>query len=130
MKRYLEDDRISQVRNGVSWSMPQQEFRTDVELIVKRVLNDLERKIFDLRLVREYDWQRCTRHLGIDRGLFHHTLYRVEAKLGRAFLESEPFALYPLYRYFEHGRRKISVSIPRDDKDTARSLVRILQAAA
>jgi hypothetical protein len=36
----------------------------------------------------------------IDRGLFFHTVYRVEEKLGRAFVETEPYGLFPVDDYF------------------------------
>jgi hypothetical protein len=54
--------------------------------------------------------------LKIDRGTFFHTVYRVEEKLGRAFAETEPYALYPLDDYFggtvRMGQAKAFISDP------------------
>ena len=36
----------------------------------------------------------------MERGDFFHEVYRIQQKLGRAFRELEPFALYPLNEYF------------------------------
>jgi len=45
-------------------------------------------------------WKLCTRKLEIDRGNFYHSVYRIEQKLGRAFRETEPYALFPVDEYF------------------------------
>jgi hypothetical protein len=42
----------------------------------------------------------CCRKLRINRGAFFHSLYRIQHKLGRAFRETEPYALYPTDEYF------------------------------
>ena len=46
------------------------------------------------------DWQLCCKRLGIDRGIFFHAVYRIEERLGKAFYETEPYALYPPNDYF------------------------------
>ncbi|MEQ1949057.1 MAG: hypothetical protein ABL995_17835 [Bryobacteraceae bacterium] len=51
------------------------------------------------------DWKLCTRRLGMDRGNFFHAVYRIEQKLGRAFRELEPYALFPLDEYYNGPSR-------------------------
>jgi hypothetical protein len=46
------------------------------------------------------DWRLSCRQLHVDRGSFFHTVYRIQEKLGRAFAEVEPYALFPLDEYF------------------------------
>ena len=62
----------------------------------------------------------CCRRLAVDRGTFFHLVYRIEQKLGRAFAEVEPYALYPVREYFSDsanrepaGFRKVVPIAPR-----------------
>lgn len=66
---------------------------------VAETLTDLETRVFRYSFLLGTDWKRCDRQMKIDRGLFFHTVYRVEETLGRAFVETEPYALYPLDEY-------------------------------
>src|SRR5579871_401557 len=45
-------------------------------------------------------WSVCHKRLNMLRTNFMQACYRLEAKLGRAFRETEPFGLYPLNEYF------------------------------
>lgn len=92
-------------RRGL-FSMRSQEFRADFVLTAKRVLGE------DTHLYRVFKWHfllgadcpAINRKLGrklTDRDLYHD-YYRIEAKLGRAFRELQPYSLWPLDEYF-HG---------------------------
>jgi len=69
------------------------------------------------------DWRLCTRRLGMDRGNFFHMVYRIEQKLGRAFRELKPYALYPLDEYF-HGPRRPPEEIRAETKPALRQTQR------
>jgi hypothetical protein len=43
--------------------------------------------------------------LKMDRGNCFHAVYRIEQKLGRAFRELEPYALFPLDEYYNGPSR-------------------------
>lgn len=48
----------------------------------------------------------------MDRGLFFHSIYRIQQKLGKVFRELEPYALYPLDEYFSTVMREPVASTP------------------
>ena len=81
-------------------SRKKEEFMANFCLIAKRTLTDLKSLVFRYYFLLGADWKLCVGQMKIDRGLFFHTVYRVEEKLGRAFVEMEPNALYPLDEYF------------------------------
>jgi hypothetical protein len=64
------------------------------------VLDDEEHKVFRYHYLLGADWKLCCRQLQVDRGMFFHTVYRIQRKLGKAFAELEPYPLYPLADYF------------------------------
>ena len=80
--------------------MKREEFMADFCLVSRRALDDFEYKIFRYHYLLGADWRLCCRQLKMDRGDFFHTLYRIEAKLGRIYAELEPYPLYPLREYF------------------------------
>lgn len=88
------------------WGRKDEEFVADFCLVSKRVLNELEYKIFRCHFLLGADWRLCCRQLGIDRGLFFHSVYRIQQKLGRAFRELKPYPLFPLDEYFGPVVRK------------------------
>jgi hypothetical protein len=77
-----------------------EEFSADFYLISKRTLTGEEFRIFKYHFLLGADWRLCCRKLKTDRGDFFHSVYRIEQKLGRAFRETRPFALYPIDEYF------------------------------
>jgi hypothetical protein len=77
-----------------------EEYMADFCLVSKRYLDDFEHKIFRFHFLLGADWKLCCRQLGIDRGTFFHTVYRIEQRLGRVFRELEPYGLFPLDEYF------------------------------
>lgn len=82
------------------WSMKNEEFCADFYLVSKRSLQEQEWKIFELHILAGNDWRYCTRILGMDRGNFFHSVYRIKQKLGRIFMELRPYALFPIDEYF------------------------------
>ena len=83
-----------------SFSRKREEYMADFCLISRRTLTDQEHTVFRYHFVLGADWRLCCRYLSVDRGEFFHDIYRIQKKLGRAFAEIEPYALYPLREYF------------------------------
>lgn len=105
-------------------SRKKEEFMADFCLIAKRTLNDLESRVFRYHFLLGADWRLCTRQLKIDRGTFFHVVYRIEEKLGRAFAETEPYALFPLDDYFGGPVRQMPtrafIADPRREREALR----------
>lgn len=93
-----------------SWRRPAEEFCADFELIVRRTLTDAQFAVFTLHMKLGADWTVCTRALGFSRGNFFHEVYRIEAKLGRAFRETRPYSLFPIDEYLYGGWAGAQVS--------------------
>jgi hypothetical protein len=89
-----------------AWSFKNEEFIADFTLIAKRTLSPSQYTIFKYHYLLGADWQLCTRKLKMDRGEFFHHVYRIQTKLGRAFRETEPYALFPLDEYFASTPRE------------------------
>jgi hypothetical protein len=79
------------------YGYPKSEYMADFLSIARRTLgtDSIGFRVFTQHFERGHDWKICCRRLGMDRGSFFHEVYRVEAKLGRAFREVQPFALFP-----------------------------------
>lgn len=74
------------------------EYVADFEICGARALAAAEPAflaIFRLHYVAGAEWEQCTRMLPIDKGTFYHFAYRVEEILGRAFVELQPYGLFP-----------------------------------
>jgi len=69
-------------------------------LVSKRVLSDDEFRFFSAAYLSGVDWKRAHEAVGMNRANFIHACNRVEAALGRAFGETQPFALFPRDAYF------------------------------
>lgn len=82
------------------WGRKDEEFIADFCLVSKRVLDEFEYKLFRFHFLLAGDWRLCCRQLKMERGVFFHSVYRVQAKLGRAFRELKPYPLFPLDEYF------------------------------
>jgi hypothetical protein len=82
------------------WGMKNEEYIADFCLVGRRTLNEKDYKIFKYHFLLGADWKLCCRKLNMDRGSFFHEVYRIQQKLGRAFRELEPYALFPLDEYF------------------------------
>jgi len=90
-----------------TWGRKDEEYCADFILIAKRVLDKEEYRIFNYHFLLGADWKLCCMRLKLDRGLFFHSIYRIQQILGKTFRELEPYALYPLDEYFNgsaHGQ--------------------------
>ena len=95
-------DRSGRGARGKSgaWGLPSAEFLADVQLTARRELGHLpiEWFVWRFHFLLGADWKLCCRRLGVDRGIFFHSVYRVQTVMGRAWAESH--GLYPLDEYF------------------------------
>jgi hypothetical protein len=105
-------------------SRKKEEFKADFCLIAHRTLSELEDRVFRYYFLLGADWKLCVRQLKIDRGTFFHMVYRIEERLGRAFAETEPYALYPLDDYFgvpvRRGPTTVFLSDPAAEREALR----------
>lgn len=103
-------------RKGV-YSRKNEEYLADFVLVSKRVLGEGTPawRLFKFHFLLGADWKLCCRKLGVDRGEFFHDVYRIQQKLGRAFRELEPHALFPLDEYFTSGSRP-ALDLPLADE--------------
>ena len=83
-----------------TWGLKNEEYIADFCLISRRNLDDQQYRLFRFHFLLSADWKLCCRRLNLDRGEFFHEVYRIQQKLGRAFRELEPYALYPVEEYF------------------------------
>ena len=92
--------------NRMTWGRRDEEYMADFFLVSKRYLEADEFAIFKYHFLYGADWKLCCRRLGMDRGAFFHTVYRIQQRLGRVFRELEPYALFPLDEYFASSDRR------------------------
>ena len=88
------------------WGRKDEEYVADFCLVSKRFLDDVEYKLFRFHFLLGADWRLCCRQLKMEKGVFFHAIYRIQQKLGRAYRELTPYALYPLDEYFGPVVRK------------------------
>ena len=102
-----------------TWGMKNEEFIADFCLVSRRHLDEAQYRLFKFHFLLGADWKLCCRRLNMDRGTFFHEVYRIEQKLGRAFRELEPYALFPLDEYFNSTPRQnnsvVSFPVQSDD---------------
>lgn len=100
-----------------TWGMKQEEYIADFLTIAGRTLTVDEYRIFKYRFLLGADWKLACRKLEMDRGTFHHAVYRIQTRLGEVFSELEPYALYPLDEYFGAGHRsETAKALPGHDR--------------
>jgi hypothetical protein len=92
------------------WGRKDEEYLADFCLVSKRYLEDEEYKLFRFHFLLGADWKLCCRQMKMERGVFFHNIYRIQQKLGRAFRELQPYALYPVDEYFGGTSRQTDVS--------------------
>jgi len=97
---------------SMAWGRKDEEYIADFLLMVRRLLSDDEHQIFRFHYLLGADWRLCCARLKMDRGDFFHQVYRMEARLGRAFREVEPYGLYPLDEYFYGVTRDVKPCKP------------------
>ena len=83
-----------------SYSRKREEYMADFCLVSRRFLDESEYKVFRFHFLLGANWRLCCRQMKVDRGTFFHSVYRIEQRLGRAFAQLEPYALYPVSEYF------------------------------
>jgi hypothetical protein len=84
----------------VVWGRKDEEYMADFLAIAKRALTAEEHRIFRMHYLLGATWRLCCGKLGVEKGQFFHSVYRIEQKVGRALRETQPYALYPLDEYF------------------------------
>ena len=104
LSRISVEPHMGRARPG-TWGRKDEEYIADFCLVARRTLTDLEHSLFRYHFLLGADWKLCARKLGIDRGNFFHSVYRIEQKLGRVFRELEPYALFPVDEYFNGPSR-------------------------
>jgi hypothetical protein len=88
------------------WGRKDEEYIADFCIVSKRFLDEFEYKLFRFHFLLGADWRLCCRQLEMEKGVFFHAVYRIQQKLGRAFRELKPYALFPLDEYFGPVVRK------------------------
>ncbi len=74
------------------------EYCCDVHLVAKRTLSAADFLLWQRHCLEETPWSACD--TGLTHVGFFQRLYRIEATLGKVFLELKPYALYPPGDYF------------------------------
>ena len=83
-----------------SYGRKREEFIADFCLVTRRALTEAEYTAFRYTYLLGADWQLCAARIGLDRNDYYQLLYRMQVKLGRAFADLKPYALYPVDEYF------------------------------
>lgn len=101
------------------WGLKNEEYMADFCSIARRALagDELAMDVFRFHILLGAPWSACCRKLGWpetkeSRGAFYHEVYRVEQALGRAFAETEPYALFPVDAYFASSPHEKRTSEP------------------
>jgi hypothetical protein len=103
-----QEKRLSQVTldgagpqcRKVVWGRKDEEYIADFLSMAKRNLDEAEHRIFRMHYLLGANWRMCCGRLGLDKGQFFHTVYRIEQKVGRALRETRPYAMYPIDEYY------------------------------
>jgi len=95
-----------------SYSRKTEEYIADFCLVSRRALDDFEHRLFRFHFLLGADWRLCCRRLQMERGNFFHAVYRIEQKLGRAYVELRPYALFPVDEYFSGYIRRGGATTP------------------
>jgi hypothetical protein len=88
---------------------------SDFYLVAKRVLDANDFQVFRYHYTLGAEWKLCCARLNMERGNFFHACYRIEAKLGKAYMDTQPFHLFPLSDYFagpRHGANVVPFPVP------------------
>jgi hypothetical protein len=123
-------EHTSSIHTRMNWARKHEEYVADFLIVTKRTLNESEYKIFNYHFILGADWKLCCRKLNMDKGTFFHALYRIMVKLGRTFVDLEPYALYPIHEYFHGERGRVTVqAIPVRPDRSISALVPLRGAA-
>lgn len=72
----------------------------DFDLVARRRLDKSHYQVFRFHFLLGASWKICCARLGLDRGNFYHTVYRIEEQVGESIVGLEPYSLYPPRAYF------------------------------
>ncbi len=103
---------------AVTYDRKNEEYMADFVVIAKRTLDERDLKLFRFHFVLGADWKMCCRRLGLDRGGFFHALYRIQQKLGKAFRETLPYPLFPVYEYLDEVRQPAASLVDNPQQNT------------
>jgi hypothetical protein len=110
------------------WGRKNEEYAADFCLVSKRCLTEYEYRILRYHFLLGADWKLCCLKLKVDRGNFFHSVYRIQQKLGRAFRELQPYALFPVDEYFHGPVKGVKSCLPDDRVVPIRPPVRELSS--
>jgi hypothetical protein len=85
------------------WGLKREEFMADFELVARRSLSRAEHRLFRFHHILAASESMCAKRLRISPLTAKKAIQGIEAKLGLAFVSLEPYALYPLYDYFNRA---------------------------
>jgi hypothetical protein len=119
-----------------TYSFTRGDYMADFEIIARRTLTSpgewqdvrhrayspIDWDVFKLHFLWGADWRLCCQILKIDRGVVFHSIYRVEQNLGRAYGETQPYALWPLGEYFGGTVRMRNLPMPAPEVAPVREL--------
>jgi len=95
-------------RGKVHQGRRHEEYLADVFLTAQRAVEPgKEWDIFRYHYLLGVDWKYCAQRLNMTRGNIFHMFYKIEAKLGRVFLETKPYAVFPIDEYFRPFTRTV-----------------------
>jgi len=104
--------------NRGTWSRKEEEYMADFDLVARRHLDKAHYRVFRYHFLLGASWKVCCERLRLDRGNFYHAIYRVERQLGKAYIETQPYALYPPRDYFVMRLNK-PVEVTRKEPQSA-----------
>lgn len=103
---------------AVTYDRKNEEFMADFVVIARRTLDETDLKLFRFHFLLGADWKLCCNRLGLDRGSFFHAIYRIQQKLGKAFRETLPYPLFPVYEYLDESRQPAASLLQQPEQET------------
>jgi hypothetical protein len=95
---------------AIGWSRRDENYMADFTAIAKRTLSEELHRVFRMHfLLGAAPKLLCIEKLGGDRGGFYHAVAQIHQQLGRAFAETQPYALYPIEDYFGSGSQPVRI---------------------
>ena len=104
-KVWLTRNSSSARKASFAFARIDEDYVCDFYLVSKRELREEPGlwALFSAHFLLGCNWRESCRALKLNRGEYFHAVYRIEQRLGRAFRELEPYALFPLDEYFTLG---------------------------
>jgi hypothetical protein len=72
-----------------------------------RALDRFQYQLFRFHYILGADVALCCRRFHLTRDAFVDAIDRIKVIVGQAFMETEPFGLYPVERYFASSRERV-----------------------